>query len=100
MSPGLIVGLAKLAGLDFISITDHQTCGNCEAAMAIAEAYDGPVVVPGMEIESSEEIHMLCLFPDLTAARDLEARIQASMLPLKNRRTFLVSSFCSMMTTK
>jgi len=85
MSPGLIVGLAKLAGLDFIAITDHQTCGNCEAAMAIAEAYDGPVVVPGMEAESREEIHLLCLFPDLAAARDVEALIQASMLPLKNR---------------
>ncbi|NCA98405.1 MAG: phosphoesterase [Clostridia bacterium] len=85
MSPGLIVGLAKLAGLDFIAITDHQTCGNCQAAMAIAEAYDGPVVVPGMEVESSEEIHLLCLFPDLAAAKDLEAQVQASMLPLKNR---------------
>jgi len=85
MSPGMIVGLAKLAGLDFIAVTDHQSCGNCAAAMAIAEAYDGPVVVPGMEVESSEEIHLLCLFPDLAVARDLEALVQAAILPLKNR---------------
>lgn len=85
MSPGLIVGLAKLAGLDFIAITDHQSCGNCAAAMAIAQAYEGPVVVPGMEIESSEEIHLLCLFPDLQAAKEMEALVQQAMLPLKNR---------------
>lgn len=85
MSPGLIVGLAKLAGLDFIAITDHQSCGNCAAAMALGEAYEGPVVVPGMEIESSEEIHLLCLFPDLQAAKELETLVQQAMLPLKNR---------------
>jgi len=85
MSPGMIVGLAMLAGLDFIAVTDHQSCGNCEAAMAIGEAYAGPVVIPGMEVESSEEIHLLCLFPDLPAARYMEQQIQATLLPLKNR---------------
>lgn len=85
MSPGMIVGMAKLAGFDFIAITDHQTCGNCQSAMAIAEAYEGPIVVPGMEIESSEEIHLLCLFPDLSSARSLEQTIHAAMLQMKNR---------------
>jgi PHP family Zn ribbon phosphoesterase len=85
MTPGNIVGLAKLAGLNILALTDHQSCGNCAAAMAIAEAFAGPVVIPGMEIESSEEIHLLCLFPDLAAARAMEATIRQSLLPLQNR---------------
>jgi PHP family Zn ribbon phosphoesterase len=85
MTPGNIVGMAMLAGLEIIAITDHQSCGNCEAAIAISEAMDGPLVIPGMEVESSEEIHLVCLFPDLGSARDMELDIQNAMLPLKNR---------------
>ena len=85
MTPGNIVGMAMLAGLGIIAITDHQSCRNCEAAMAIAEAMEGPLVIPGMEVESSEEIHLVCLFPDLSSAQVMEGKIQAEMLPLKNR---------------
>lgn len=85
MTPGNIVGMAMLAGLEIIAITDHQSCANCEAAIAIAEAMEGPLVMPGMEIESSEEIHLVCLFPDLQAARVMESQVQAAMMPIKNR---------------
>ncbi len=85
MTPGNIVGMAMLAGLEIIAVTDHQSCRNCEAAIAIAEAMDGPLVIPGMEIESSEEIHLVCLFPDLDSAKVMEGKVQDAMLPLKNR---------------
>lgn len=74
-----------LNGLDVIAITDHQSCGNCEAAMAIAEAHDGPVVLPGLEVESSEEIHLVCLLPDLDSARAIERQVRSTMPQQKNR---------------
>ena len=85
MTPGNIVAMAMLLGLDVIAITDHQSCGNCAAAMALAAAMDGPLVIPGMEVESAEEIHLLCLFPDLESALACEAYIRASMPDRPNR---------------
>ncbi len=85
MTPGNIIGMAILAGLDVVAITDHQSCSNCQAAMAISEANKGPLVIPGIEVQSSEDIHLVCLFPNLETAQSFETQIQASLLPIKNR---------------
>lgn len=86
MTPGNIVGMARILGLDVIAITDHQSCGNCASAMAISDAMDGPLVIAGMEVESAEEIHLLCLFSDLDSAIACEALIRAGMPELPNRK--------------
>ena len=86
MTPGNIVGMAIVLGLDIIAITDHQSCGNCEAAIAISEALGGPLVIPGMEAESAEEIHLLCLFPDLASAKEFELYIRSTMPDRPNRK--------------
>ena len=61
MTPNNIVNMALLAGLDLIAVTDHNTCGNCRAAIE-AGARAGLAVVPGMELTTSEEAHGVCLF--------------------------------------
>ena len=61
MTPANIVGMAAVKGLDVIAVTDHNSCKNCEAAMAAGEEY-GVLVVPGMEICTAEEVHAVCLF--------------------------------------
>ena len=38
-TPGNIVGMAVVKGLDVIALTDHNTCKNCAAAMAIGKEY-------------------------------------------------------------
>ena len=86
MTPGNIVGMARILGLDVIAITDHQSCGNCATAMAISKAMGGPLVIAGMEVESAEEIHLLCLFPDLESAVACEETIRAGMPDLPNRK--------------
>ncbi|MEA4890245.1 MAG: phosphoesterase [Clostridiaceae bacterium] len=85
MTPGNIVGMAMVKGLQVIAVTDHQSCGNCRPAMALSEAIGGPLVIPGLEIESAEEIHLLCLFPDLDAACQIEKLIRGSMPKRANR---------------
>ena len=85
MSPGNIVGMAKLQGLQAIAITDHQSCGNCASAIVQSAKIDGPLVIPGLEVESSEEIHLICLFADLDAAEKFALRVSSSMPPIKNR---------------
>ncbi|MDO5417051.1 MAG: PHP domain-containing protein [Lachnospiraceae bacterium] len=67
MTPANIVGMAALLGLDVIAVTDHNSCRNCPAVMAAAKEY-GVIAIPGMEINTSEEVHAVCLFPNLDAA--------------------------------
>ena len=56
MTPANIAGMAALKGLDVVALTDHNTCRNCPAFMAAAAEY-GVLAVPGMEINTSEEVH-------------------------------------------
>ena len=61
MTPSNIVGFAKLQGLDAVAIADHNAIANVKVAMAVGDAFD-VVVVPAMELQTAEDIHILCLF--------------------------------------
>lgn len=84
MTPNNIVGMAGLCGLDILAITDHNTCGNCSAVMAVAQE-QGLLVLPGMELSTDEEIHMVCLFPTLEDALGFEEEIRPRIPPIRNR---------------
>jgi len=84
MTPGNIVGMAKLKGLDMIAITDHQSCGNVASAMKIGKEYN-VIVIPGMELETAEEIHLVCLFPTLEKALTFESIVKKRMPEITNR---------------
>ena len=60
MTPANIVGWAKLSGIDAVAIADHNAIANVQVAIAVGNAYD--VVVPAMELQTAEDIHILCLF--------------------------------------
>ena len=61
MQATAIVERAKKAGLDMIAICDHNSAENV-AALAKAGARAGLAVIGGMEVTSSEEVHILALF--------------------------------------
>lgn len=84
MTPYNLVNMAKLIGYDIIALTDHNTCRNCESAIKIGEQI-GITVVPGMEICTSEEIHCICLFPDLKKAMIFSDYVKTLMPPVKNK---------------
>lgn len=84
MTPNNIVNMARLKGLDAIAITDHNTCGNAGACMACA-AGTGLLVIPGLEVETAEEVHMVCLFPTLQAAQEMERQVRAALPAIPNR---------------
>lgn len=83
MTPGNIVGMAAVKGLDVIAVTDHNACGNCAAAMALGEAY-GVLVIPGMELTTQEEVHVVCLFPTLEQALAFEAYVYDKLQKIPN----------------
>jgi predicted metal-dependent phosphoesterase TrpH len=61
MSPKAIVEKSLEAGLDIIAVCDHNSAENVEAAVKSGEQH-GLTVLPGMEINSREEAHILALF--------------------------------------
>ena len=84
MTPGNIVGMAAVKGLDVIAVTDHNSCKNCPAVQKLAEAY-GVLAIPGMEINTSEEVHAVCLFPRLDQAMDFDAYVYDRLMKFPNR---------------
>ena len=84
MTPYNLVNMAKLLGLDIIALTDHNTCENCASAVKAGEAI-GLTVIPGMELCTSEEVHVVCLFPDVESAMKFSDYVISSMPPVKNR---------------
>ena len=83
MTPANIEGMAAILGLDAVAVTDHNSCKNCPAVLAAAKEY-GILAIPGMEINTSEEIHAVCLFPDLDAAMDFDTYVYDRLMPFPN----------------
>ncbi len=84
MTPYNLVNMSKLLGLDIIALTDHNTCKNCSAAVKVGEEI-GLTVIPGMELCTAEEVHIVCLFPDCESAMRFSDYIHTTMPPVKNR---------------
>jgi len=83
MTPANIIGMAALKGLDVIAITDHNSSLNCPAAMELGQEY-GVLVIPGMELTTEEEAHVLCLFHTLKDALAFSEYVYSVLLPVKN----------------
>lgn len=71
MIPPLIVHTALSNGINLIAITDHNASYNAEAVMKAAVG-TGLTVIPGMELETEEEIHSVCLFDTLEQLAELQ----------------------------
>jgi len=61
MRPRALVNQAKARGLDMIAICDHNSAENTAAFISAGDAR-GLKVLPGMEVTSKEEIHLIALF--------------------------------------
>lgn len=84
MTPANIAGMAAVKGLDVIALTDHNSCKNCPAILKHGEEY-GITVIPGMELTTAEEVHVVCLFPALGDAMAFDGYVYEHLLPIKNR---------------
>ncbi len=67
MSPRDVIRRSREAGLDLIAICDHNSSENAGAAMREG-LRAGLAVLPGMEVCTREEVHILALFEDLNQA--------------------------------
>ena len=82
MIPGTIIERARENGIDVLGVTDHNSAENA-AAMMEAGRRAGVAILPGMEISSAEEAHVLALFDDLGRLMELQELVY-SRLPGEN----------------
>ena len=66
-----------------IAVTDHNSCGNLRAVMQVAA--NDPLVLPGIEIETAEEVHILGYFPSLEQAEAMEKVVKEHLPFIPNR---------------
>jgi len=83
MTPNNIVNMALLKGLDVISITDHNSCDNVAAVMKAAEGKI--LVLPGIEVQTREDIHLLCYFESIETLKDFDCELRSHLYKLDNR---------------
>lgn len=84
MTPNNIVGMSKLLELDVIALTDHNSMLNCKAVMKLG-AENGLCVIPGMELTTMEEIHVVCLFPSYEKASEFNEYVKEHQMQFPNR---------------
>lgn len=83
MTPADLAAMCALAGLQVVALTDHNTCGNCAAFCRAAQSR-GLIALPGMELCTQEEIHVICLFPDPERAEDFSREIARHLPSFSN----------------
>jgi PHP family Zn ribbon phosphoesterase len=92
MIPPLIVKRARELGLEVLAITDHNAAHNVTAVIDAA-AGSRMVVLPGMEVQSREEVHLICLFDRLEQVLAWQERVFAALPDRKNDEAFFGAQF-------
>lgn len=84
MTPNNIVNMAKICGLDSIAVSDHNSVKNVSAVMEVGKKL-GITVIPAMEVETEESVHILTLYPSLSAAEEVANAVYNALPDIKNR---------------
>lgn len=84
MIPPLIIAEALERGISLIAITDHNASANVKAVQ-IAANNTGLHVLPGMEIQTREDVHSLCLFDSLDQINELQSIVDKTLPAINNQ---------------
>ncbi|HWT76521.1 MAG TPA: PHP domain-containing protein [Mobilitalea sp.] len=83
MTPANIVGMSALKNLDIIAVTDHNSCKNCPPVLKWAQE-NNIIALPGMELCTMEEVHVLCLFAELSDAMKFDEYVYSRLMKFPN----------------
>jgi PHP family Zn ribbon phosphoesterase len=87
MSPSNIIQEATDKGIELIAICDHNSAEN---SSAVIKASAGKVVrvLPGIEVTSKEEVHIVALFENVNDALELQSLIYDSLEGINDEKIF------------
>jgi len=88
MSPRAVVEAARAAKLDLIAVTDHNTLENAAAVITAARG-TGLAVLPGIELTTAEEAHILGLFGAEADVRPFQAEVFRNLPDLPAKRKYV-----------
>ncbi|MBC7336744.1 MAG: PHP domain-containing protein, partial [Clostridia bacterium] len=83
MTPKNIVRRAKEVGVEVLAITDHNTAKNVGACIRAGQR-EGILVIPGIEVQTKEEVHIISLFPSGEMVLRFEEWLKEFIPNLKN----------------
>jgi PHP family Zn ribbon phosphoesterase len=86
-TPPSIVASAIENGMQMIAVTDHNSAENVEAVVRCGKLH-GLKVIPGMEVASREEVHLVCLLPTVGNALELQQIVYASLPDERNQSEY------------
>ena len=84
-TPNNLAGMAYLNHLRIMALTDHNSSRNCPAFFEAAARY-GIIPVPGMELTTSEDIHVVCLFASLADALAFNDEVDTRRIRIPNSK--------------
>lgn len=84
MSPNNIINMSIIKGLDAIAVTDHNGIANSRVICSLGEDTD-LIVLPGMEIQSVEDVHIVALFRNIDDLEAFYEIIKGNRLLIKNK---------------
>lgn len=87
MSPLAVVQQALEKKLDIIAISDHNASENAGYAVKAAR-HSALTVLPGMEITTREEVHLLALFQDTAHLEALQNIVYANLHGRNDEKVF------------
>ena len=92
MIPPLIVQTALERQIDIIAITDHNASANVRAVQRAAQG-TSLTVLPGMEVQSREDVHLLTLFESLDLLDDWQTQVEGALPSQPNNPDFFGEQF-------
>ncbi|MBI9014870.1 MAG: PHP domain-containing protein [Clostridiales bacterium] len=84
MSPNNIVNMSIIKGLDVIAITDHNGIANARVMVEVGKN-SGLIVIPGIEIQTIEDVHIVALFKRIEQLEQFYDEIKEQRLLIKNK---------------
>ncbi|GAB6138862.1 PHP domain-containing protein [Halanaerobaculum tunisiense] len=84
MTPQNIIDTALDCGLDLIAITDHNSAENVQVAVELAQKTP-LTIIPGMEVTTVEEVHLLCLFATVEQILDWQEIVYQALPDRQNQ---------------
>ena len=91
MHPQALIEAALTKNLDIIAICDHNSMENAGYVMRAA-AGSTITVLPGMEVTSAEEVHVVALMEDLGRAQKLQDLVYAHLNGMNDEDVFGVQA--------
>jgi PHP family Zn ribbon phosphoesterase len=92
MIPPLIIQTAQDKKINLLAVTDHNSTANVQAVMQAAEG-TGITILPGMELQTKEEIHSICLFDNLEQAAEFQKIVSNSLPNISNNAALFGEQF-------